>query len=259
MLAFGRISLATVFLLVVVIAQKLPIPSTKRSWIILIVAGVLNNAIPFYLISWGQQYISGSTAAIMLSFGPFVALVLSHFTTHDEKFSSYKILGVIFGFFGVFILLGGDIVSKNSDALLGQLAVLLATICYITSGLLIRKLGTINAVVCSTSMLLTATIAMIPFVSFSELFLDVKTVDVATLAIVYLAILPTAGASLIRVKLVQRVGIQFMSQVSYLIPIFAIFWTWLFLDEVPKMSALIALILIFSGLLIRKIKEKEKF
>ena len=255
MVAFGRISLATLFLLVVVLAQRLPLPSTKKSWIILILAGILNNAIPFYLISWGQQYISGSTAAIMLSFGPFVALVLSHFTTHDEKFSSYKLLGVIFGFLGVFILLGGDILSKDSDALLGQLAVLLATVCYITSGLLIRKLGTINAVVCSTSMLFTASIAMIPFVSFSELFLHVKAADISTISIVYLAILPTAGASLIRVKLVQRVGVQFMSQVSYLIPIFAIFWTWLFLHEVPKMSALIALVLIFFGLLIRKIKE----
>lgn len=255
MVAFGRISLATLFLLVVVISQKLPLPNTRKSWFILIIAGVLNNAIPFYLISWGQQYISGSTAAIMLSFGPFVALVLSHFTTHDEKFSFFKLLGVIFGFLGVFILLGGDIVSKNSNALLGQFAVLLATICYITSGLLIRKLGTMNAVVCSTSMLFTATIAMIPFVSFSELFLHVNSTDISTISVVYLAILPTAGASLIRVKLVQRVGVQFMSQVSYLIPIFAIFWTWLFLNEVPKMSAWIALLLIFIGLLIRKIKE----
>ena len=254
LVAFGRISLASIFLLFVVFFKKLKFPKDTKSWFILILAGILNNAIPFYLISWGQQYISGSTAAIMLSFGPFIALILSHFTTHDEKFSIYKLLSVALGFMGVLILLGGDIVSKNSDALFGQLAVLLATVGYITSGLLIRKLGKINTIVCSTSMLLTGTLVMIPFIPINEL-LNIKVINLSTYSVVYLALLPTAIASLFRVRLVQNVGIQFMSQVAYLIPIFAIFWSWIFLDEIPKLLAWIALSLILSGLYIRKIKN----
>lgn len=238
------------------IFNKLSFPQDRKSWLILVIAGILNNAIPFYLISWGQQYISGSTAAIMLSFGPFVALILSHFTTHDEKFSIFKLLSVVLGFIGVFILLGGDIISKNSDALVGQLAVLLATIGYITSGLLIRKLGDINTIVCSTSMLLTGAIVMIPFVSIKEL-LDIQIISTAGYSVIYLALLPTALASLVRVKLVQKVGIQFMSQVAYLIPIFAIFWSWVFLSEIPKLTALIALSLIIIGLFIRKFPYKR--
>ena len=192
----------------------------------------------------------------MLSFGPFIALVLSHFTTHDEKFSIYKFISVIFGFMGVFILLGADIISKNSDALFGQLAVLLATIGYITSGLLIRKLGNINTIVCSTSMLLTGTLVMIPFISMNEL-LKIDITNISTYSLMYLAIFPTAIASLFRVRLVQKVGIQFMSQVSYLIPIFAIIWSWIFLNEIPKLTAWIALFLIILGLLIRKIPYKK--
>jgi len=256
LVAFGRISLASIFLLVVVFFQKLPFPKDKKSWIILILAGILNNAIPFYLISWGQQYISGSTAAIMLSFGPFIALILSHFTTHDEKFSTYKLLSVLLGFIGVFILLGGDILSKNSDALIGQLAILLATVGYITSGLLIRKLGKMNTIICSTSMLLTGALVMIPFVSIKELS-NIEIGNISTYSVIYLALLPTAIASLLRVKLVQKVGIQFMSQVAYLIPIFAIFWSWIFLSEIPQLTAWIALILILMGLLIRKIPLKR--
>jgi drug/metabolite transporter (DMT)-like permease len=64
-------------------------------------------------------------------------------------------------------------------------------------------------------------------------------------------------ASLVRVKLVQKVGIQFMSQVAYLIPIFAIFWSWIFLNEIPKLTAWIALFLILSGLLVRKLPYKK--
>lgn len=220
----------------------------------LILAGTLNNAIPFYLISWGQQYISSSNAAIMLSFSPFIALVISHFTTDDEKFSIYKLVSVVLGFFGVFILIGDNIVSKEVDAIYGQLAVLLATTGYISAGLLIRKLGNLNTVICSTSMLLTASIVMLPFVSFYEIS-NIKFGDISTTAIIFLALVPTAFATLVRVQLVKRVGIQFMSQVAYLIPMFAIFWAWLFLSELPNINAWIALLLILSGLIIRKVKE----
>lgn len=96
---------------------------------------------------------------------------------------------------------------------------------------------------------------MFPFVSFHEV-VAIDTYGVSSFAVIYLAIFPTAIASLVRVQLVQRVGIQFMSQVSYLIPIFAIFWAWLFFHELPDRNAFIALFFILFGLIIRKIKEK---
>ncbi len=255
MVAFGRISLAATFLLFIVFYNKYTFPKDKESWLILILAGILNNAIPFYLISWGQQYISSSTASIMLSSGPFIALILSHYTTKDEKLTLFKLIGVLLGFLGVFILIGGDFVVGDIDAIYGQLAVLLATIGYISSGILIRKVRNINVVICSTSMFLTATLVMLPFVSIVEIMsIDFRSVSV--MSIIYLAIVPTAIASLVRVKLVQRVGIQFMSQVSYLIPIFAIIWAWIFLDELPNSNAIIALFLILLGLYIRSLKSK---
>lgn len=234
--------------------KKYSFPKDKKSWYILILAGVLNNAVPFYLISWGQQFINSSTAAIMLSCGPFIALLLSHYTTDDEKFSTYKLISVLLGFFGVFILLGGDILNQRVDAIYGQLAVLLATFGYIGAGLLIRKLKHINVVICSTSMFLTATIFMLPFVSIYEV-INIDFTNNSALIIIYLAIFPTAIASLVRVKLVQKVGVQFMSQVSYLIPIFSIFWAWLFLSELPNINAWIALLMILLGLIIRRVKE----
>ncbi len=190
----------------------------------------------------------------MLSCGPFIALVLSHYTTQDEKFSIYKLISVALGFLGVFVLVGGDVVNQNVDAIYGQLAVLLATVGYISAGLLIRKLKHINVVVCSTSMFLTATVVMLPFVSVYEI-MSIDFTGSSTLTIVYLAIFPTAIASLVRVQLVQRTGVQFMSQVAYLIPIFAIFWAWVFLSELPTVNAWIALLLILLGLVIRRVKE----
>ncbi len=241
-------------MILVIFYKNYSFPKDKKTWHILILAGILNNAVPFFLISWGQQYIDSSTAAIMLSCGPFIALILSHYTTQDEKFSIYKLISVALGFIGVFVLVGGDVVNQRIDAIYGQLAVLLATIGYISAGLLIRKLRHINVVICSTSMFLTATVVMLPIVSVYE----IMTIDFSgnsALTIIYLAIFPTAIASLVRVQLVQRTGVQFMSQVAYLIPIFAILWAWVFLSELPTTNAWIALFLILLGLLIRRMKE----
>ena len=256
--AFIRILFAALFLLLFVYFKHLSFPKDLKTWMILILIGVLNNAMPFYLISWGQQFISAGTASVMLAMGPFVALILSHIVTHDEKITFFKMVGVILGFAGVFILLGDDFLKGDHDSLYGKIALLFAVMGYISSGFLIRKISHINTIVCSTSMFLTATIMMVPFL----FFISFKSMDIFSfpfLTIVYLAIIPTATASLIRIKLVQKVGVQFMSQVAYLIPLFAIFWSWVFFDVVPPLVVYVALIFIFTGLFIRKLNFSVPF
>lgn len=245
------------FLSSLVFIKGFSFPKDSKTWFILVIIGILNNSMPFYLISWGQQFINASTASIMLAVGPFVALILSHYVTHDEKFTLFKFIGVVFGFCGVFVLLADDILNQRQDSFYGQLAMLLAVMGYIASGLLIRKLSHLPTIVCSSSMFITASLTLLPFVFFLD-FTQVNIVSYAFLPIIYLAIFPTAFASLIRIKLVQKVGVQFMSQVAYLIPIFAIVWSWVFFDEVPKSTALIALGLVLFGLFIRKLKFKSK-
>ena len=252
-IAFGRILLASLFLLFFVFWNKLSFPRDKRTWSILILIGALNNAVPFYLISWGQQYISASTASVMLAVGPFIALVMSHYIVNDEKFTFYKLLGVLLGFIGVFILLGEDFFSGDENSFYGKIAMLSAVFGYIISGFLIRKISYVPTLVCSSSMFITASIMMFPFLFFIP-FESFEIVSMPFLVIIYLAIVPTASASLIRINLVQKVGVQFMSQVAYLIPMFAIFWSWIFFDEMPKSTIIIALVFIFLGLFIRRLK-----
>jgi len=92
---------------------------------------------------------------------------------------------------------------------------------------------------------------MLPFVWFVP-FDTSALLSAPFLTILYLAVVPTALVSIIRIQLVQRAGVQFMFQVSYLIPLFAIFWAWVFLDSVPALSVWVALALILGGLSIRK-------
>lgn len=256
--AFLRIFFASVFLLGFVYLKKLSFPKDFKTWKMLILLGILNNAMPFYLISWGQQYISAGTAAVMLAMGPFVALVVSHLITEDEKITFFKMVGVVLGFIGVFILLGDDFLKGDASSLYGKIALLIAVLGYISSGFLIRKLSHVPIVVCSTSMFFTGWILMTPFL----LVISYETFDLFSsqfLTTIYLAIVPTAFASLIRINLVQKVGVQFMSQVAYLIPLFAIFWSWIFFDVVPPIVVYVALGFIFTGLFVRKLNFSVPF
>lgn len=255
-IGFGRILLSAMFLTIFVYLNKLSFPRDKRIWAILFLIGALNNAIPFFLIPWGQQFISASTASVMLAIGPFLALILAHFITHDEKFSIYKLISVIFGFIGVFVLFGEDFFSGNENSFYGKVALFFAVCGYISSGFLIRKISYVPTLVTSSGMFITASVMMFPFLfilPLNEASNDIFSLQFLT--IVYLTIVPTATASLLRIKLVQKVGVQFMSQVAYLIPIFAIFWSWLFFDEMPQAVLLTALGFIFLGLFIRNLKH----
>ncbi|MBT4031281.1 MAG: EamA family transporter, partial [Campylobacteraceae bacterium] len=100
----------------------------------------------------------------------------------------------------------------------------------------------------------TATIFLIPFIFILPNNSNGEILSLSFLSIVYLAIIPTATASLLRIKLVQKIGVQFMSQVAYLIPIFAIFWSWIIFNQTPEYILIVALLFIFSGLFIRNIK-----
>ena len=251
--AFYRILLAALVILVAIWIKRLSFPRDRRSWTLLILLGLLNNALPFYLISWGQQYVSASAAAVLMAVGPFIALLMAHWLTHDEKITSMKLLGVVLGFTGVFILFGEDFFTGDRNSLYGKAAIFLATIGYISSGLMIRRLSHIDALVCAGAIFLTAVLWMLPFVWRVPFHIDAL-YSLPFLSILYLALIPTAFASIIRIRLVQRSGIQFMSQVTYLIPLFAIFWAWVFFGSVPKLTVWIALILILGGLFIRKLK-----
>jgi len=251
--AFIRIFLASLLLFGFVYYKKIPFPRDAKTWRMLILIGFLNSAMPFYLISWGQQYISAGTSSVMLAMGPFVALLVSHYVTEDEKITFFKVLGVIFGFIGVFILLGDDFLKGDIHSLYGKIALMIAVLGYISSGFLIRKISHVHTLVCSTSMFTAGWLIMSPFLFFAD-YSSFEVLSYPFLTIVYLAIVPTALASLMRITLVRKVGVQFMSQVSYLIPLCTIFIAWIIFGVTPPLVLNTALIFIFAGLFMRKLK-----
>ncbi len=227
------------------------------TWGLLIIVGLFSSALPFILVSWGQQFISSGLSAIVIATGSFVSLFLSHLLTPDDQLTVPKISGMAIGFSGVVVLVGVDALAGLDETVLGQLAVMGAATCYAISGIITRKTDYVPPLVNSAVVLLTAACYMVPLALIIDgvphPVPDLKPI----LALGFLGLVPTALAYLLRFQLIQQVGVVFISQVSYLVPLFAVFWGWLFLAEVPSPSAWVALGMILVGINVSRLRPRD--
>lgn len=245
-IAAWRIAAAALVLLAIVRHLRLPIPVDRRSLVLFTAIGCLNGAIPFTLIGWGQQSVNSSTTAILIATSPFVTLLLSHFMSDDDRFGWDRLLGLLLGFGGIVVLFGEG--WGNDATVPGMLAIVLAAACYALSAVLIRKLaGTPNLVVVAGTLSAGA-LVLLPIVLWLHPPWRVEAGLPALAALAFLALGPTALAYVMRTRLVQRNGAVFMSGAGYLIPLFAVLWGWLFLDERPSARVGAALAMVLAGI-----------
>ncbi|MDX1522272.1 MAG: DMT family transporter, partial [Anaerolineae bacterium] len=101
--------------------------------------GFFNNAFPFFLISWGQQFIESGLAAILLATMPLCTILLAHFLTTDEKLTAKKVTGIGLGLAGVLVLIGPGALRGLGLGVQGQLAVLGASLSYAVGGIYARN------------------------------------------------------------------------------------------------------------------------
>lgn len=253
-IAAYRIMLAALILCVVCYWKGLiPVFDARSLWLILAI-GLLNSVIPFSLIGWGQLRIDSSTTAILLATSPFFALLLSHYMTRDDRFAWNKLAGLAVGFLGVVALMWQGL-AEGGGSVAGMLVVVLAGCCYSLSAILIRKLSGMSSLVLVASTLVISSVILIPVLLWWYPPWEQVHHSNTIIALLFLAIGPTATAYVLRVRIVKNSGAVFMSNVGYLIPLFAVFWGWVFLSQKPTIVMWLALALIFIGLAIGQRKK----
>ena len=92
--AFGRVALAAAILIVLARATGIALPDRIGAWRPYLVMGLLNNAIPFALIFWGQTHIPSGLAAILNATTPLFTVLVAHWATADEKLTAARLAGV---------------------------------------------------------------------------------------------------------------------------------------------------------------------
>tara|TARA_B110000908_G_scaffold109351_1_gene128274 strand:+ start:5455 stop:6366 length:912 start_codon:yes stop_codon:yes gene_type:complete len=248
--ACARTTLGAAALLVLMRALNRPLPSFDgRMWKYLIVIGLLNTALPFALLSWGQQYVPSAFAGISMAALPLFVLPLAHIFT-DEKLSTRNLVGVTLGFVGAVVLIGPSILRIGSGwEPLGQIACIAAALSYAISSIMTRRCPPIDPITMAALLLVVGAIALIPAMLIVEGVPNIAD-RTSTIAIIFLGIVPTALAALLRVYTIRSAGAVFLTLVNYQVPVWSmIFGAWI-LSEILPLRFFIALGLIMFGLII---------
>ena len=248
-IVFSRVALAACLLFVLMRLKKLRFPSSPKIWISFLVMGMLNNVIPFSLISWGQGHIASGLASILTATTPIFSIILAHFVIKEERLTLNRIVGVMLGWIGVVTLIGFKSLEGVENQFAGQCSVLGAAFFYACAAIYGRRFKGIPFLVTTTGMLCGSTILMAPL----AVVIDtpwVYSVNTSTvLALIGLASLSTALAYIIYFRILTTAGPTNVLLVTFLLPVSAIVLGSVFLDERLHWNAFTGMGIIFFGLL----------
>jgi drug/metabolite transporter (DMT)-like permease len=205
--------------------------------------GILNTALPFFLISWGQQYIDSGLAAILNASAPLFTALLALAVDHAQRVAGLRLAGLVLGFGGIVALVGFE--PEGGDrAVLGSLAVVLASVCYALGALYAgRRFKGMSPLLVSFGTLAWATLFTLPpgLVAASSFGWE-------TLAsVLFLGIAATAVGYLLYFGLIAGAGASRAILVTYLVPSMALVYGAVFLDEKVSALAIVGLVLVLSG------------
>jgi drug/metabolite transporter (DMT)-like permease len=238
------------FGIAVIFIQRVKLPRDFKSWKPLLLLGITNIAAPFFLISWGQQYIDSSVAAILDSTVPLFTIFMAHYLLSDDKMTLPKVLGLIIGFAGVVVLLSKDI-SSSTSTVLGQAAVVLASMFYAVSAIYIRKTTQDTpAILRSTGPLMTAS-AIMWFTTFlTEQPVHIPTTGLAWIALLFLGIIGSGLAFILCFYLIHEIGPTRTSMITYMFPLGGVILGVIFLHEKITWQLITGGVLIVASLVV---------
>ena len=249
-IAAGRIALAAVFLYGVMRYQGLLLPARGKHWFSIIAVALLGNVLPFTLISFGERHIDSSLASMFMATIPFFTILMANFMTQDEHLTVAKFSGVSIGLAGVVALFGPKALLGLGTEVVAQLLVIFGAISYAISGIVSRNLREIPKLQTAASILLVASITIIPIALVNDQPWTLRPDTKSLFAIGVLGLLSTAAAQLLILKIIQLRDASFLSLNNYLVPVFGIFWGMLVLSERPGPDAGIAFVIILVGLFV---------
>ncbi len=254
-----RIALAAVILTGASFAMGIGLPKDRRTWLFAFGMGLFSNAMPFTLLSWGQQYVTSGYAGITMAVVPLLVLPLSHFLIPGMRLTPIKALGFGIGFIGVVVLIGPARILQSGGGdieNIARIACVLASMCYAIGAVLTRLAPAGEAMAFSAAALLMGALVAVPIALVVNGVPAAPTLP-ALAGMLYLGVFPTALATIMLVFIVKTAGPPFLSLVNYQVPIWAVIIGMVVLKEALPSSFIWALGLILAGLAVAQIKLRR--
>ena len=246
-IAFLRVFFGALPVLLLCYFKKIKVEAFSKDWHWFAMIGFINLVAPFFLIAYGVKSVQSNLAAILMSSTVLSSTVLGHFYTKNERFDLTRTIGVLIGFSGIVYLFSDNLLITENN-FISALLILLGATCYVVGGLLTLKISKKKNENVTGSILIWATIILIPLVSLIEQPWNSTPRLDSTISVIYLGLVSTGVAWLLRFKILTTNGLIFQSQVSYLIPIFGVILGYIFLDEIITLKVLVSLFTVIIGI-----------
>ena len=256
-IALLRVFFGAIPVILLCVYKKIKIEAFTKDWHWFAMIGFINLVVPFFLIAYGVQKIQSNLAAILMASTPLSATVLAHFFIKNEKINLIKVIGVLIGFSGV-VFLFSDNILINENNFISALIVFFASTFYVIGGILTLKVSNKKNENVTASILIWATIFLIPITIFTEKPWNLNPSTDSTISIIYLGIVATGLAWLLRFRILKTNGLVFQAQVAYLIPIFGVILGYIFLKELITLKVLVAVVAVIIGIYLVKKSNSKK-
>ena len=252
-LAAGRILIGAISLYAIMRLRGVSLPSFRDTqlWRFILLIALLSSSMPFALLSWGQQHVPSAFAGMTMAALPIFVLPLAHFFVPGEQIYVRKVIGFSVGFLGAVLLIGTSNlgVTEGGIETLARVACVTAAFCYACGSIATRQCPPVNELALSTGSLMVAALILTPIAVIFD-GLPKQPSFTGAMAILYLGLIPTALAFIIKVTVTRSAGPSFMTLTNYQVPVWSVVFGSLFLGEILPVTLFIALGLILLGLAI---------
>jgi drug/metabolite transporter (DMT)-like permease len=254
-----RVVFGALTVLLVSIFTRTQWPRDRATWLTYIILGVTSVAIPFILISWGEQTIDSAVASILNASVPLFTILLAHFILRDDRMTVRRMLGLLIGFGGVVVLLSKDLQPGAHNPILGQVAVIVASLFYAGSAVFARlKTEDVPGLVRGGAPLVTASMVTWLIIPMVERPFRLPSLPITWLALVWLGVLGSGLALVLWYYLLHEIGPTRTALVSYIFPLGGVILGVAFLREELSWQLFIGALLIVASIVVVNWPSKER-
>lgn len=251
-LVLGRVAIAAVLLTLFLLVQGKSLPRTRTIWRRLAVVALVQNAIPFVLFGWGEQYIDSALASILNGTTPLFTIIIAHFFAADDRLTPTKLVGVLVGFAGLVLLITPSFGDGVQATTLGLLAVALASLMYGVAIVYSRNnLRGLPPLVAPAGQMIMVTIYLLPLSLLIDRPFSLSPLSLPVIgSLLALGVLGTAVAFVVYYRLIETAPASYVSMTTYVIPVFGVILGVLVLNEQLTWHAYAGFGLILLGVMI---------
>lgn len=243
----------------VIFIRRVQWPHDRRTWLPLLLLGLTNIAIPFFLISWGEQSIDSAVASVLDATVPLFTILIAHYLLHDDKITLPKVMGLLIGFAGVVVLMSRDLFHASTNSLLGQAAVILASAFYAVSSVYARKTTEDTpGIIRSAVPLISASATMWLATFLFESPVQMPGLGITWVALLWLGVFGSGLAFVMAYYLIHEIGPTRTTMVTYLFPLGGVILGVTFLNEELTWQLIAGGILIVLSLIVANLEPKKQ-